>query len=168
VLGSPFLTTTDLVSLPPHLDLVDGDDTAVPHADTITRPPSPEGLYGFEVVHHEDGGEDDWPFRRSSPFRSLLPRIWDVLSSSPPRRQSSPLIYNYSTSSIWAQKQIDYAQLPPLDGEEGELIDDEACFFCPPIRAVTGIGAPSIPFFPFRLSNSFSIYQTYYRSCPRN
>ncbi|KAJ6588435.1 WD40-repeat-containing domain protein [Mycena capillaripes] len=132
VLGSPFLTTTDMSSLPPHLDLVDGDDTIVAHADTVTRPPSPdtgELLYGFEVVRHEDG-EGDWPFKRS-PFRSILPRIWDVLSSSPPRRQS-PFSYNYSNSSIWAQKQIDYAQLPPLDGEEGELIDDEACFFCPP------------------------------------
>ncbi|KAF8647327.1 hypothetical protein AX16_006789 [Volvariella volvacea WC 439] len=32
---------------------------------------------------------------------------------------------------------IDYSELPPLDGEEGELIDDEACFI--DIRAVTGI-----------------------------
>ncbi|KAJ7625000.1 WD40 repeat-like protein [Mycena polygramma] len=128
-----------MASLPPHLDLIDGDDTAVPRADTVTRPPSPdttELLYGFEVVHREDG-EGDWPFKRS-PFRSLLPRIWDVLSASPPRRQS-PFSYNYSSSSIWTQKQIDYAQLPPLDGEEGELIDDEACFFCPPVRAITGI-----------------------------
>ncbi|KAJ7031651.1 WD40 repeat-like protein [Mycena alexandri] len=134
VLGSPFLTTTDMASLPPHLDLIDGDDTAVLHEETVTRPPS---LYGFEVVQREDG-EDDWPFKRSSPFRSLIPRIWDVLSSSPPRRQS-PLSYNYSNSSIWAPKQIDYAQLAPLDGEEGELVDDEACFFCPPVRALTGI-----------------------------
>ncbi|KAF7343477.1 WD-REPEATS-REGION domain-containing protein [Mycena venus] len=147
VLGSPFLTTTDMATLPPHLDLVDGDDTAVLHTDTVTRPPSPENLYGFEVVHREDGpaGDDDqWPFKRSSPFRSLLPRIWDVLSTSPPRRPSPFVGYNNyggSNSSIWASstKQIDYAQLPPLDGEEGELIDDEACFFCPPVRAVTGI-----------------------------
>ncbi|KAJ7130171.1 WD40-repeat-containing domain protein [Mycena epipterygia] len=134
VLGSPFLTTAEMASLPPHLDLVDGDDTAVPRADTVTRPPSPD--FGFEVVQREDG-EDDWPFKRS-PFRALLPRIWDVLSASPPRRQS-PFGYNYSNSSIWAPKPIDYTQLPPLDGEEGELVDDEACFFCPPVRAVTGI-----------------------------
>ncbi|KAJ7507263.1 WD40 repeat-like protein [Mycena galericulata] len=140
VLGSPFLTTEYMPSLPPHLDLIDGDDAAVPHEDTVTRPPSPEGsdfgLYGFEVVQREDG-EADWPFKRS-PFRSLLPRLWDVLSTSPPRRQS-PFSYNYSNSSIWVPKPIDYTQLPPLDGEEGELIDDEACFFCPPVRAVTGI-----------------------------
>jgi hypothetical protein len=97
------------------------------HADTVTRPASPDPLYGFEVVHREDGADDDqWPFKRASPFRSLLPRIWDVISASPPRPSYL--------------KQIDYAQLPPLDGEEGELIDDEACFFCPPVRAVTGIG----------------------------
>ncbi|KAJ7094020.1 WD40 repeat-like protein [Mycena belliarum] len=150
VLGSPFLTTADLASLPPHLDLdlVDGADLAVPRADTVTRPPSPSpspsrdpheresGLYGFEVVQREDG-EGEWPFKRS-PFRSLLPRLWDVLSASPPRRPS-PFAYNYSNSSIWTPKPIDYTQLPPLDGEEGELIDDEACFFCPPVRAVTGI-----------------------------
>ncbi|KAJ7846315.1 WD40 repeat-like protein [Mycena olivaceomarginata] len=126
VLGSPFLTTAEMSSLPPHLDLVDGDDTAVLHADTVTRPASPDLLYGFEVVHREDGADDDqWPFKRASPFRSLLPRIWDVISASPPRPSYL--------------KQIDYTQLPPLDGEEGELIDDEACFFCPPVRAVTGI-----------------------------
>ncbi|KAJ7481604.1 WD40 repeat-like protein [Mycena latifolia] len=139
VLGSPFLTTSDMATLPPHLDLVDGDDTVVPHEDTVTRPPSPEtafSLYGFEVVQREDA-DADWPFKRS-PFRALLPRLWDVLSTSPPRRQS-PFSYNYSNSSIWAPKPIDYTQLPPLDGEEGELIDDEACFFCPPVRAVTGI-----------------------------
>ena len=34
---------------------------------------------------------------------------------------------------------INYSELPPLDGEEGELIDDEACFI--DIRAITGIGS---------------------------
>ncbi|KAJ7326407.1 hypothetical protein DFH08DRAFT_1084956 [Mycena albidolilacea] len=54
------------------------------HADTVTRPASPN-LYGFEVVHREDGADDDqWPFKRASPFRSLLPRIWDI-SASPPQ-----------------------------------------------------------------------------------
>ncbi|KAF7366622.1 WD-REPEATS-REGION domain-containing protein [Mycena sanguinolenta] len=128
VLGSPFLTTSDIASIPPHLDLVDGEDTAVPHSETVTRPPSPENLYGFEVVHREDGEEWPFNFKRASPFRSLLPRIWDVISASPPRAAAS-----------YIQKEIDYAKLPPLDGEEGELIDDEACFFCPPVRAVTGI-----------------------------
>ncbi|KAJ3018469.1 hypothetical protein NUW54_g329 [Trametes sanguinea] len=32
---------------------------------------------------------------------------------------------------------IDYANLQPLDGEEGELIDDEACFI--DVRAITGM-----------------------------
>ncbi|KAJ7846318.1 hypothetical protein B0H14DRAFT_3138799 [Mycena olivaceomarginata] len=53
---------------------------------TVTRPASPDPLYGFEVVHREDGADDDqWPFKRASPFRSLLPRIWDAISASPPR-----------------------------------------------------------------------------------
>ncbi|KAF7292936.1 WD-REPEATS-REGION domain-containing protein [Mycena indigotica] len=133
VLGSPFVTTTDLV------DLVDGENTTVPHSDTVTRPPSPD--HGFEVIQHEDSDEE-WSFRRS-PFRSILPRLWDVLSTSPPRRPS-PFSYSSSSSSIWTSKPIDYSQLPPLDGEEGELIDDEACFFCPPVRAVTGIDILSL------------------------
>lgn len=33
---------------------------------------------------------------------------------------------------------VDYLNMQPLDGEEGELIDDEACFI--DVRAVTGIG----------------------------
>ncbi|KAJ7798735.1 WD40 repeat-like protein [Mycena olivaceomarginata] len=83
------------------------------HAETVTRPASPDLLYGFEVVHREDGADDDqWPFKRASPFRSLLPRIWDVISASPPRPSYL--------------KQNDYTQLPPLDGEEDELVDDEA------------------------------------------
>ncbi|KAJ7805601.1 hypothetical protein B0H14DRAFT_3882878 [Mycena olivaceomarginata] len=72
---------------------------------TSSLDPHLQTLYGFEVVHREDGADDDqWSFKRASPFRSLLPRIWDI-SASPPR----------------------------------ELIDDEACFFCQPARAVTGI-----------------------------
>lgn len=47
---------------------------------------------------------------------------------------------------------VDYVSLPPLDGEEGELIDDEACFVAVDFwgadikdrasraRVVTGIG----------------------------
>ncbi|KAJ7704280.1 hypothetical protein B0H14DRAFT_3903620 [Mycena olivaceomarginata] len=66
------------------------------HAETVTRPASPDLLYGFEVVHREDGADDDqWPFKRASPFRSLLPRIWDVIPASPPR--ASYLFKNKST-----------------------------------------------------------------------
>ncbi|KAF8809667.1 WD40 repeat-like protein [Phlegmacium glaucopus] len=37
---------------------------------------------------------------------------------------------------------INYSELPPLDGEEGELIDDEACFI--DARAITGIDILSL------------------------
>ncbi|KAJ7291150.1 WD40 repeat-like protein [Mycena rebaudengoi] len=150
VLGSPFLTTSDMSSLPPHLDLVDGDDAVVAHADTVTRPPSPvDSEFGFEVVKREEGdwGYNKWAARTPSPFRSLIPRLWDVLSvspgrMSPPRQPSFTYGSNNNTrSSIWNAKVIDYTSLPPLDGEEGELVDDEACFFLPSygVRAVTGI-----------------------------
>ena len=32
---------------------------------------------------------------------------------------------------------VDYTNMTPLDGEEGELIDDEACFI--DVRAITGM-----------------------------
>jgi hypothetical protein len=72
---------------------------------------------------------------------NLLPRLWEVLRESSPtkkgkRRADIPL------GDLWNELggagYIDYANLPPLDGEEGELIDDEACFI--DVRAVTGIG----------------------------
>lgn len=55
-------------------------------------------------------------------------------------------------SSIWNEVDmdgninVDYANLEPLDGEEGELIDDEACFI--DVRAVTGLGEYTL--FAFR------------------
>ena len=89
VLGSPFLTTTDL----PDLDVVDGSFQAVPLSLAVTRPSSPD------VV----------PNTLPRP-RGLIPRFWDALR----RSKHKPSRF------------IDDGQ--PLDGEEGELIDDEACF----------------------------------------
>lgn len=89
VLGSPFLTTTDL----PDLDVVDGSFQAVPLSLAVTRPSTPDMVAAN--------------FPRP---RGFIPRFWDVLRRS--RHKSSRF--------------IDDGQ--PLDGEEGELIDDEACF----------------------------------------
>jgi len=50
---------------------------------------------------------------------------------------------NGSSSRKELSEHINYSDLPPLDGEEGELIDDEACFI--DVRAVTGIGEPFLP-----------------------
>ncbi|KAF8902624.1 WD40-repeat-containing domain protein [Gymnopilus junonius] len=142
------------------------------------------------------------------PFKSLLPRLWDVLSSpgrtmlsfsnvnstsrppspsssrtpSPPpasaRRntnqswytqaagtsgRNSPVYWNTSSNYRIKGKSkangflpgrttngsrsdldgnINYSELPPLDGEEGELIDDEACFI--DVRATDGIDILSL------------------------
>ncbi|TFK75685.1 WD40 repeat-like protein [Pluteus cervinus] len=113
-----------------------------------------------------------YPPTNSSPLRSLLPKLWDALSSpgrgvlhlsnpnsnlnTLPSRSASPLRGKgkgrvpSSASSPFLQARwsgpdnvessadfIDYTDLAPLDGEEGELIDDEACFI--DVRAVTGI-----------------------------
>ena len=51
-----------------------------------------------------------------------------------------------------------YGDLPPLDGEEGELIDDEACLIdVLDVRAVTGIGE-----FSFELSVAKTDYRLRY------
>ncbi|KAJ7846324.1 hypothetical protein B0H14DRAFT_3867763, partial [Mycena olivaceomarginata] len=86
----------------PTLERADPDEAPPSVYTTPSLDPHLQTPYGFEVVHREDGADDNqWPFKRA---RCCL--------------------------------------LPPLDGEEeGELIDDEACFFCPPVRAVTGITA---------------------------
>lgn len=75
---------------------------------------------------------------KSSRSLGLLPRLWDVLRESSPgkkckRRAELPTMWTDVDEGF-----IDYANMPPLDGEEGELIDDEACFIN--VRAVTGIG----------------------------
>lgn len=83
---------------------------------------------------------------RSNSFKSgrnfnLLPRLWEVLRESSPSKKGRRRL-DVSSGDLWQEfggsGYIDYANLPPLDGEEGELIDDEACFI--DVRAVTGLG----------------------------
>ncbi|KAG6860915.1 hypothetical protein C0995_006039 [Termitomyces sp. Mi166 len=139
-LGSPFLTTSDL----PDSELVDGAPLAVPHAHTITRPPSPTPTVdssSFSFVQFDFNLST--PNR--SPFKNILPRIWDVLS--PPRPPYHSYTYRYGSQRMRTKcfdDPIHYNGLEPLDGEEGELVavDDEACFFIDSYngsRAVTGI-----------------------------
>lgn len=72
---------------------------------------------------------------------NLLPRLWEVLRESSPVKKGKRRL-DIASAELWSEfggnGYIDYANLPPLDGEEGELIDDEACFI--DIRAVTGLG----------------------------
>ncbi|KAG6818599.1 hypothetical protein H0H93_003623 [Arthromyces matolae] len=138
MLGSPFLTTADLP------ELVDGAPLAVPHAHTITRPPSPTPTVdstSFSFVQSDPNAST--PNR--PPLKSILPRIWDVLS--PPRSPYNSYTYSYGSQRMrpkYFDDMPNYSDLEPLDGEEGELvaIDDEACFFIDTgygSRAVTGI-----------------------------
>ncbi|KAF8639175.1 hypothetical protein AX17_001662 [Amanita inopinata Kibby_2008] len=121
----------------------------------------------------------------SNPLKTLLPRIWEALSSpgkslflnavsSSTSAQSAGFASNSTptptrqpfagaaTLPRWKGKSkrksivsvvgwesedpedvfIDHSELAPLDGEEGELIDDEACFI--DIRAVTGVDILSL------------------------
>lgn len=170
-LGSPFLTTTELelpavAAAHDHpvidLDHVDGALESVPRSFTITRPPSPVPTMNFSMVSHP--GQDDYYYASlstppkkglyaahgqgsgsfyspgSSPNNSLktiLPRLWDVLSS--PGRKGKAKSKGGDTSFDFDGSS--YGDLPPLDGEEGELIDDEACLIdALDVRAVTGIG----------------------------
>lgn len=152
--------------------------------------------------HSTRGLEHQTAHSSSISFKSLLPRLWDALSSpartllnfsnvnatSPPQSPSSSRTPSPSamprrrpnqswytpnagsvgrnSSAYWHppassnkakgkskavyffpvrsgsrsdfSEPINYSELPPLDGEEGELIDDEACFI--DVRAVHGIG----------------------------
>jgi F-box and WD-40 domain protein 1/11 len=148
-LGSPFLTTPDL---PDDAEVIDGLPSFVPYTSTVTRPPSPTPTVDsttFSFIHHD-------PDATRTPLKSILPRIWHsispgmrpnsfLFSPSPsplpyPSKRKSKLRYSsYSPGSV------NYDDLEPLDGEEGELIsvDDEACFFFDTVfgaRAVTGTG----------------------------
>ncbi|KAI0795773.1 WD40-repeat-containing domain protein [Abortiporus biennis] len=77
---------------------------------------------------------------RSNRSFGSLTRIWDALRESSPHRKGKRR-FDAACASIWNDIEgdgyIDYANLPPLDGEEFELIDDEACFI--DVRAVTGV-----------------------------
>lgn len=257
VLGSPFLTTADVVQTPSHFSL----DDAIEERDVHhPRPPSPSPTADYSIIDVEELEADNPPIIRipggypyghqrsmsssfagfglqspspwsstrgrtyytspglngtpfmslnhptesismpnmpqaSNPFRTLLPRIWDALSSpgkafsgnnhypsspsssstsinssptasprsfshsvslptglfssqSPSGRQSPlPRSRNnkgkgriqpphYSPFAPEPAENFDYSELSPLDGEEGELID-EACFV--DVRAITGI-----------------------------
>lgn len=72
---------------------------------------------------------------------NLLPRLWDALRESSPVKKGKRRP-DISSNDFWDELggggYIDWANLPPLDGEEGELIDDEACVI--DVRAVTGLG----------------------------
>ena len=157
-LGSPFLTTSDL---PSDAEFVDGTPVYVPYTQTITRPSSPTPTIDsttFSFIHHD-------PDMPRSPFKSILPRLWHVIS--PGMRRPYPFAFPQSPEpfnhpiykgrsklrglerSHSLTQYADYTDLPPLDGEEGELItiDDEACFFNDTAygsRAVTGIGTSVI------------------------
>ena len=71
----------------------------------------------------------------------FLPKIWDALRDGSPSKRSRrrPAIPSWQDSELeyHSDGSIDYANLMPLDGEEGELIDDEACFI--DVRAITGM-----------------------------
>ncbi|KAI0943609.1 hypothetical protein AcW1_002733 [Taiwanofungus camphoratus] len=80
------------------------------------------------------------------PSRSLtlgiIPRILDALREGSPgkkgrRRPGLPSVSTWrEMDGDGVQEYVDYMNMLPLDGEEGELIDDEACFI--DARAVTG------------------------------
>lgn len=222
VLGSPFLTTTDLPLQPDLMDLemLDGRPTSpVPSVDFSiidVDPEDPElqfasntpvpgaypiGRHGMSGVgfsrstHYTDSFA--WPSTSSAasffqhhsesphnPFKTILPRIWDVISSpgrgvlsfspstniSSPSRTPSPAprlgswyladspaqepsipsrakgkgraFFSRDGSSSDLGDMASYSELSPLDDEEGELIDDEACFI--DVRAVTGIDILSL------------------------
>ncbi|KAH9912585.1 WD40-repeat-containing domain protein [Fomitopsis serialis] len=91
------------------------------------------GYYPYASTYYPNGSGAS-PMK---PSRSLslgiIPRIWDALREGSPgrkgkRRPGLPTTSIWRYGSVTDSEYIDYLNLPPLDGEEGELIDDEACF----------------------------------------
>ncbi|EAU84060.2 nuclear distribution protein nudF [Coprinopsis cinerea okayama7 len=111
-----------------------------------------------EISSHTFSGSSSSSSSRStspSPQRSVTPisQSW-YHTPGPESERRTPIIWNLSqhkskvksrTTGFFSRngsqrdlsELIDYSDLLPLDGEEGELIDDEACFI--DVRAVTGI-----------------------------
>ncbi|PIL29056.1 transporter [Ganoderma sinense ZZ0214-1] len=82
------------------------------------------------------------PSRSMNIGMSFIPKIWDALREGSPgkrirRRPGIPSWREAAELDYHSDGSIDYASLDPLDGEEGELIDDEACFI--DVRAITGM-----------------------------
>ncbi|RDX52609.1 WD40 repeat-like protein [Lentinus brumalis] len=72
----------------------------------------------------------------------FLPKIWDALREGSPskrcrRRPAIPSWHWDTELEYHSDGSVDYTNITPLDGEEGELIDDEACFI--DVRAITGM-----------------------------
>lgn len=84
-------------------------------------------------------------------IRSLFPRLWEVFYSSsrgaPPTRlrkrsafSSSQLVENADSLDFDFEDDIERCSIDtgPLDDDEGELVEDEACFI--EVTAITGVG----------------------------
>ena len=74
----------------------------------------------------------------------IIPKIWDVLKDGSPgkRCRRRPGIPSWRDPTgleldYHSDGSVDYSSMTPLDGEEGELVDDEACFI--DVRAMTGM-----------------------------
>lgn len=83
-------------------------------------------------------------------MKCLIPRLWGALSS--PTRKGRRKASRWKAYTL--PSNISYADLQPLDGEEGELID-EACY----VDAHDPLPSP-LPTFagPFTISLSFKLY----------
>ncbi|KAF5365347.1 hypothetical protein D9758_005385 [Tetrapyrgos nigripes] len=103
------------------------------------------GYYDFDGHgHHHDGGYDnpthlndhvDNPFLSTATATTAFSLIPDVALDQVPSPSSFPADPDnprHSLSSQYSYININFSDLPPLDGEEGELIDidieDEACY----------------------------------------
>ncbi|PCH37408.1 WD40 repeat-like protein [Wolfiporia cocos MD-104 SS10] len=149
------------------LEAIDGAFAAVPRSQTVTRAPSPSpsfrtGTYSVinwnsEVLASDDNaslyarsgrrtfsgyqyGMPNGASLKSSKSISLgiIPRLLDALrDGSPGRRKRRPSLPWREYGPVTDGEYIDYMNMPPLDGEEGELVDDEACFI--DATRITGI-----------------------------
>jgi F-box and WD-40 domain protein 1/11 len=80
-------------------------------------------LHGSTAPYRGAAGGNRAP-QASKSMKFLLPRLWGALSS--PTRKTRRQTARRKPYAL--PSNISYADLQPLDGEEGELINDEACY----------------------------------------
>lgn len=99
------------------------------------------GYYSWADSQNGSGASPLKPSR--SLTLGIIPRIWDAIREGSPvrkgkRRACLPSQSTWREGIVTDTEYIDYINMPPLDGEEGELIDDEACYI--DATRITGTG----------------------------
>ncbi|PPQ92517.1 hypothetical protein CVT25_010350 [Psilocybe cyanescens] len=119
------------------LGLSSANATSPPISPNSSRTPSPSAMPRRQV-------NQSWYTPNAATSGRNSPVYWTPGSANKGKGKSRATSFflgrNGSRNDL--SEYINYSELPPLDGEEGELIDDEACFI--DARAIHGIDIISL------------------------